>query len=377
MGENKIAWQNKDIISKAFAENLKGKSLEVYGIHVPEVVDVLPTNLPSIQANEMRLDNAFLLKDQSIALIDYESTYSENDKLDYIDYASRVLRHYRKEWGREIQVRMIVIYTADVTREQASTDFDAGCLKLHIDAAFLSELDAEGIRRRISAKILAGEPLTDQEKMEFVILPMSYKGNRAKNAALEENISLAEHVTGDAERVFLLTGMAVFANKVIDETLMARIERMVTMTRLGQRYADRMQKAIEEAVAGAKAEIAEANAKTMRAEARAAEAEAEIKVVKATAEAEAKAAEAEAKAAEAEAKAAEAEAKAAKAEAKAAKAEAEAKALEAEKQMAKALLENGLPFETILKCSTFLTWRALEELRAAILEISRESGKEG
>ena len=157
------------------------------------------------------------------------------------------------------------------------------------------------------------------------------------------NISLAERVTGDAERVFLLTGMAVFANKVIDETLMERIERMVTMTRLGQRYADRMQRAIEEAVAEAKAEIAEAKAET-------AEAKAE------TAEANAKTMRAEARAAKAEA-----EIKAAKA-----REEAEAKAREAEKQMAKALLENGLPFETILKCSTFLTWRALEELQAAI-----------
>ena len=49
MEENQIAWQNKDIISKVFAENLKGKSLEVYGIHVPRVKAVLPTNLPLIQ----------------------------------------------------------------------------------------------------------------------------------------------------------------------------------------------------------------------------------------------------------------------------------------------------------------------------------------
>ena len=314
MEESKIAWQNKDIISKAFAENLKGKSLEVYGLHLPTVEAVLPTNLPSIQANELRLDNVFLLADHSIALIDYESAYSVNDKLDYIDYVNRIVRHYRKEWDREITARMIVIYTADVERKQVSTEFNAGCLTLHVDAAFLSELDAEGIRKRLNAKILSGETLTDREKMEFVILPMSYRGDQAKNEAIRKNMDLVDHMPDDEEKTFLLTGMAVFANKVIDEALMKRIERMVSMTRLGQRYAERMQQAIERAE---------------KAEAKAAEAEA-ARV------------------------AAEAEAKAAKATA------------EAEKQMAKALLANGLPLETVLKCSTVLTWRDVEELRAAI-----------
>ena len=79
MEENQIAWQNKDIISKIFAENLKGKSLEVYGIHVPRVKAVLPTNLPLIQADELRIDNVFLLKGQSLAIIDYESSLSADD----------------------------------------------------------------------------------------------------------------------------------------------------------------------------------------------------------------------------------------------------------------------------------------------------------
>lgn len=40
-----IAYQNKDIVSKIFAESLKEKSLNVYGLNVPKVVGVLPTNL--------------------------------------------------------------------------------------------------------------------------------------------------------------------------------------------------------------------------------------------------------------------------------------------------------------------------------------------
>ncbi|MDE7039267.1 MAG: hypothetical protein K2O98_15340 [Lachnospiraceae bacterium] len=40
---------------------------------MPKIKQILPTNLPQIQVNEMRIDNLFLLEDDSIAIIDYES----------------------------------------------------------------------------------------------------------------------------------------------------------------------------------------------------------------------------------------------------------------------------------------------------------------
>ncbi len=51
-----IAYHSKDIFSKIFGESLKGKSLAIYGIRNPLITDVEPTNLPAIEANELRLD---------------------------------------------------------------------------------------------------------------------------------------------------------------------------------------------------------------------------------------------------------------------------------------------------------------------------------
>jgi len=55
-----IAYQNKDITSKILAEKFTGKSLNVYGFNLPKIKEVLPTNLPAIQEDELRLDNLFL-----------------------------------------------------------------------------------------------------------------------------------------------------------------------------------------------------------------------------------------------------------------------------------------------------------------------------
>ena len=37
---------------------------------IPEIVEILPTNLPAVEANEMRLDNLFRLKDGTIVIVD-------------------------------------------------------------------------------------------------------------------------------------------------------------------------------------------------------------------------------------------------------------------------------------------------------------------
>ena len=63
-----IAYQNKDITLKLLTEALKHKSLGVYGLPHIRIKDARPTNLPAIEANELRLDNLFILEDDSLAL---------------------------------------------------------------------------------------------------------------------------------------------------------------------------------------------------------------------------------------------------------------------------------------------------------------------
>lgn len=90
-----IAYQNKDITAKAMAETLKGRTLSAFGLPHLKVVDILPTNLPVIESNELRLDNLFVLNDGSVAIIDYESEYDKVNFVKYLNYIARVI----KRWG--------------------------------------------------------------------------------------------------------------------------------------------------------------------------------------------------------------------------------------------------------------------------------------
>ncbi len=55
------------------------------------------TNLPQIQVNEMRIDNLFLLEDDLIAIIDYESAVKWENHLKYLIYIVRILERYKKD----------------------------------------------------------------------------------------------------------------------------------------------------------------------------------------------------------------------------------------------------------------------------------------
>ena len=167
-----IAYQNKDITSKLLAEHFKGKTFRVYGLDIPEVKAVLPTNIPAVRANELRLDNLFELVDGTVALVDYESEYTKEDKVKYLNYLAGIAERYQRERKECPTLRMIVIYTGDIKRRQVSDGYDIGAVRMRLEPAFLSELDSGGLFRHLKGKVERNELLDDEELMEFIIFPL-------------------------------------------------------------------------------------------------------------------------------------------------------------------------------------------------------------
>ena len=233
-GESEIAYQNKDITAKYLEQHLKNKSFAVYGINIPKIVDVLPTNLPIIEANELRLDNLFELEDGSLALVDYESTYADIDKIKYLNYIVRTLKRNMEKHSMLRKIRMIVIYTADIEPARTRPFMDVGCLKFQLQEAFLTELDSEGIRDRLWERVKHREKLTEEEQMQFIILPLTYKGQEKKQACIRECFEMAKEVQDIPVQTFMLSGMLVFADKVIADRDSKEIRRWLEMTKVGR-----------------------------------------------------------------------------------------------------------------------------------------------
>ena len=242
-----IVYQNKDTCSKFMAEHMKGKSLAAYGLDIPKIVAVEPTNLPMIEANELRIDNIFKLEDGSYAIVDYESAYKKKDKVKYLSYITRITGRYLQENKDFPFIHMVVIYTADVERKTVQDFVDLGASCVRVEAAFLSKMDGDAVLRDIASKLGRGEELDDTDMMRLMVSPLSHKGAERKEQAVMETIDVAEEIPTMEKQAFVLSGMAVFCDKVVGEEAWARIRRRLGMTILGRMFEEEKQEAIREA----------------------------------------------------------------------------------------------------------------------------------
>lgn len=227
-----IAYQNKDITSKVLAERFQGKTFRVYGLDLPKIVKAGPTNIPIITANELRLDNLFELADQTVAIVDYESRYKKEDKIKYLNYLAGIANRYRNEKKTCPALRMIVIYTGDVKRKQVSCEYQIGALTMRIEAAFLSELDADGIFGRLTEKIQTGKRLTEEELMEYMILPLSLQTQKQKRQKAAELAELAVRIKDREQQLFVMAGLLVFADKILDMETANKIKEIIHMNKV-------------------------------------------------------------------------------------------------------------------------------------------------
>lgn len=228
-----IAYQNKDILFKILGQTYKEKSFAAYGIDLPPIRELLPTNLPKISANTKDIDNLFLLEDGTYTIVDYEAEFKKLNKIKYLNYITRVMEKYYKE-NENFDLRLIVIYTGDV--KSAEPTFETKCLTLRTEQAFLSHIDGEAAFNMIQQKILSDTALEDDDLMKLVILPLTVPGSKGKQEMLEKVVDLAEQIPDEEQRIFTLSGVIVASDKFISREYLEQIRRRINMTQLGQLY---------------------------------------------------------------------------------------------------------------------------------------------
>ena len=247
--ETEIAYQNKDIMSKVLAEEFKGKSFEVYGVDLPKIVDSRPTEMAAVEANELRMDRLFLLEDASYMIVDYESDYDEEKKIKYLGYIARLAKTLYNELKYYPKLRVLIIYTADVTRKRTQPDLDMGAFKMHLEEAFLSEIDGNEVMERISCKMRNREELDDKDLMQLIINPLTYKSEKDKKLAISKVVNILQAMDDERKQVFAAKGLLVFCDKVIEPEDAEKIRSMLMLTKVEQIYEQEKLDAIAEKVA--------------------------------------------------------------------------------------------------------------------------------
>ncbi len=166
-----------------------------------------------------------------------------------------IASRYQKEKKDCPVLRMIVIYTGDIMRGQVSCEYNIGAARLKVEPAFLSELDAEGIFLRLKEKVENGLRLTDEELMEFIILPLSYREKVEKEQKVREVVELAVQVHDKAQQAFTLAGILAFTDKVIDGVTANKIRRAIEMTQVARIFEEEKQQALAQALTQASGNV--------------------------------------------------------------------------------------------------------------------------
>jgi hypothetical protein len=261
-----IAYQNKDILFKILSQNYPRVSFRAYGLDLPPVKAMLPTDLPDIEARELRADGVFLLEDESLLIVDYESTADEDKLFKYGHYVFRVAARYKHTEGKFPRITVAVIYTCDVT--SAPSLLDLGCLRMDIRQVFLSRLDGDGIVSGVGAKIGAKETLSDGDVLRLIVAPLA-STKESRQTLLEKCVDSAKGIEDRDLQLFIVAGLIVASDRFVDRRYSETVMRWLTMTKVGQIIQEEIEAAATAAAAKAAAQ-AEARAEA-RAAAKAAE----------------------------------------------------------------------------------------------------------
>jgi len=240
---------NKDVMFKVLSENYKNKSLAVYGLDVPKITRLLPSNYPAVTATEIHADTTFLLEDGSLLILEYESTVSSADFLKYIKYAVNAMARLHKEGCYVSNVIVAVIYTGDINK--APAELDVGALRIQIKQVFLSRFDTDGLYNDIKAKIDNGEPLADDDIMRLIVLPLTQPDKARKQRLIEDTIALAKRVQVEHQQLFIVAGILTATNKFIDQEYSKSIKEWIKMTKVARLFEEEKIEAVNEAVSGA------------------------------------------------------------------------------------------------------------------------------
>ncbi len=233
--DSRIAYQNKDIVSKLFGQMMKGKPLSLFGLKTDlKVVDARPTDIPIVQARELRLDNLFELEDGSVAIIDYESVWKETNFIKYGRYILEVIERYLQE-GKRPDIHMMVLYTADI--EKAANLMKRTACIIEVEVAYLTGISSEEWLDHVKAGI-ADSQVSDEMLMRLILLPLTYKGEERKQTAIKACVELARQIPDQSQEAFALAGILSFTDKVINDETKQYIKEVLGLTQVGKMLMD-------------------------------------------------------------------------------------------------------------------------------------------
>ena len=219
----KISRNAKDAIQKYASGLFRDATLGLYGVETAPIKELVNVELPIVEASGSLADSVFLLADDTYLHYEFVTRYRAADLPRFARYDIRLFERD----GRI--VRTVIIYTADV--KTARTELNIGSLRYNPDKIMMREYDGDAIFAELSAKITAGEALTDADMLNLTFLPLM-RVSKPRDELAAESIKLAQSIPDDTKRNTCIAAAFAFASKYLDKNQLQKLLEAIKMTDL-------------------------------------------------------------------------------------------------------------------------------------------------
>ena len=222
--ETRISGHNKDIIMKATAEMFKDRTLEMLGLKTARIVDVMPTVLPVVEAAEKRVDFVFLLEDETLLHLEFQTTVPEELLRRVAFYGARIVERHNRD------VNTAIIYSGRV--DNAPDLLQKGSLTYRVTNVYLKTMDGDAEYDRMKAKNEGGEALDEADLQKLIFLPLM----KSKKPEAEMAIQAAELAKASKNKhtSFAIGAIVAITDKFLPEGYKKRLLEVLRMTQIEQ-----------------------------------------------------------------------------------------------------------------------------------------------
>ena len=144
---------------------------------------------------------------------------------------------------------MLVIYSANVKEDTLQNTLDFGAVKLTIESIILKDMDTLGILNDLTNKVENNLPLTDKDKMQLIILPLTCEYEDIRYDVLDKVIDLISKISDDETKNVIISCIIAFTDKYIKKEQLQKLKGMIRMTQIEQMYVDEANERLRKAIA--------------------------------------------------------------------------------------------------------------------------------
>jgi hypothetical protein len=211
--QKEISYQNYDIVFKYATQILQGKMLDFLGLHTAPIAEVVPTELPYIEARRINEDYIFRLQDDTLLHLEYQSTLALDDIVRFMIYDARLYEQYKKP------IKTAVIIWGDLNTSDIG-EINAGSITYRADIIKVEIENPELVLEEENTKIQKNE---EPDIAKIVFLPVMCGKNKVKDITLKTIETIKKMKNRQSEIDQLIATVIILADKLLDEQTIEKL----------------------------------------------------------------------------------------------------------------------------------------------------------